>query len=108
VTRPPPWWVPHVIGVLLWQAALWYGFWRLAADKPFADALLEATVRPAREMVGLLAPCTIVVVTFGCCIVFFAIKDRPRQRRMWWLVVYAIVAGYWWASVEFAATPLDL
>jgi hypothetical protein len=94
VTRPlPPWWVRHVIGVLLWQAALWFGYLSFTARLPVGDSMLEATIVPLQAM-GYFPLLSLFV---ALCVAGLAVASNTYPSRRSLLVIsgYGLVAGYW-------------
>jgi hypothetical protein len=87
--------VPHVVGLVLCQVAFWLGYWQLSADKPFAEALTDATIQPLVGMMVIL-PCTVVFLLMVYYTILFRTWDSNARRRGAWVVLsYLLMAGHW-------------
>ena len=91
-TLPPPWWTAHVAGLIVCHAAFWFGYWQLAGNRSFPDALYEATVVPLFGML-VLAIFSVPVVA----LIWGLILGAAHRPWRWTLTfaAYVVAAGYW-------------
>ncbi|HET6573242.1 MAG TPA: hypothetical protein VFG68_06550 [Fimbriiglobus sp.] len=105
MTRPPGGWKPHVIGVFLWQAALWFGYLCYTPRVPVGKAMLDATAVP----LFVMSQFPLFTVIVALCVAGFATAATrcPGWRSPFVVCAYGLVAGYWrftWLVVDVWAS----
>jgi hypothetical protein len=95
VTRPPPWWSAHVAGLIVCQAAFWFGVVQFYRGGRLLDVMWVATTEPvmAGFMIGLfMSPFLLTVLG---TLWHLGPVENPWWRWVWNVIVYVVAAGLW-------------